>query len=99
MRPGFDTTGARFFGAQPNYLIDVLAGSAGDVYLEKNVPDLDSFGMIRNQIRLTFNADYEFGEGYIVNVLAGFNDARMNFLRDYDSTDGPWWYAVDPKFA
>ena len=99
VRPGFDTTGARFFGAQPNYLIDVLGGDAGDRYLGKNVPDRNSFGMTRNQIRLAFNADYEFDNGYVVNVLAGYNDARMSMLRDYDSTDGPWWYAVDPKFA
>jgi iron complex outermembrane receptor protein len=86
-------------GPQPDLLIRSLLGNAGDAYLGKNVPDLDRFGMVRNQIRLALNVDYNFGDGYSANLLAGWNDTRLNLAQDYDFTDESYWFSMDPKYA
>ena len=92
-----------FSGPVPNFIIDNMLGDAGDRFLMKNVPDLDNYGMVRNQVRLALNSDYEFTggilDGYTASFLGGWNDTRMNFLRDYDQHDTSQWYGLDPKFA
>ena len=90
-------TGGASFGPSPFAIRDNLLGRAASDYLGKRVPDTDGFGLIREQIRVALNADYEFDNGYAISFLGGYNDMRLNALWDYDSTDDPVWYAAVPK--
>lgn len=92
------STGGLLFGPQPNALREFLI----DDKFVKSVPNIDKMGLVRDQIRLSVNADYEFSgalEGYTVAFLGGFNDMGLNFLRDYDQSDFQAWYSTDPKFG
>jgi iron complex outermembrane receptor protein len=92
------STGGLLFGPQPNALREYLI----DDKFVKSVPNIDRFGLVRDQIRLSLNADYEFSgamEGYTVAFLGGWNDMGLNFLRDYDQSDYQAWYSTDPKFG
>ncbi|HEY6642247.1 TonB-dependent receptor, partial [Povalibacter sp.] len=85
-------------GPQPYVLINELLVKA-DEFIGVNVPDLDGFGMKRDQIRLSLNTDYELPSGYSASVLAGWNDTRMNTMGDHDFSDTQSWYSADPKFG
>ncbi|MDG2319521.1 MAG: TonB-dependent receptor [Rhodospirillaceae bacterium] len=92
------STGALLFGPQPDALREFLI----DDKFVKSVPNIDKMGLIRDQIRLSANADYEFSgalEGYTFSFLGGYNDMGLNFLRDYDQSDFQAWYSTDPKFG
>ena len=92
------STGGLLFGPQPNALREFLI----DDKFVKSVPNIDKMGLIRDQIRLSANADYEFSgalEGYTFSFLGGYNDMGLNFLRDYDQSDFQAWYSTDPKFG
>ena len=82
-------------GPQPDILTRVLLGEQ----FVKSTPSLNGFGTERDQLRLAFNADYEFGDGYSAAFLAGWNDMGLNNLRDYDMSDGQFWYSSDPKYG
>ncbi len=100
-RPGaaVQATGQVLTGPQPNAINQFLAGQNASRFLGKKVPNITGFGLIRDQLRVSLNADYDFASGYAVNFLAGWNDMRMNFLRDYDSTDEEYWYSATPKYG
>ncbi|HEY6642254.1 TonB-dependent receptor, partial [Povalibacter sp.] len=85
-------------GPQPYVLINELLVKA-DEFIGVDVPDLDGFGMKRDQIRLSLNTDYELASGYSASVLAGWNDTRMNTMGDHDFSDTQSWYSSDPKFG
>ena len=89
--------GGAEFGPQPFALQEFLLGDAASEYLGKRVPDIDGYGLVREQIRFALNSDYEFDNGYAISFLAGYNDMRLNALWDYDGTDDPVWHAVVPK--
>ena len=92
------STGARLFGPQPDAIREFLI----DDKFVKSVPTLKGYGMIRDQVRLSLNADYEFSgrlEGWTATFLGGWNDMGLNFLRDYDQGDFQSWYSTDPKFG
>jgi len=89
------STGAPIIGPQPNAIKEFLLD---DLFI-KSVPTLDGYGMERDQVRISLNVDYEFGDGYVATFLGGWNDMGMNFLRDYDQTDTQAWYSSDPKFG
>ncbi len=92
------STGGLLFGPQPNALRDFLI----DDKFVKSIPTLKGYGMIRDQIRISLNADYEFSgrlEGWTATFLGGWNDMGMNMLRDYDQGDFQAWYSTDPKFG
>ena len=85
-------------GPQPDALREFLI----DDKFIKSVPTLKGYGMIRDQVRLSLNADYEFSgrlEGWTATFLGGWNDMGLNMLRDYDQSDVQSWYSTDPKFG
>lgn len=61
------------------------------------VPYLDSFGLERFNRRNALTIDYTFENDSSLTFLAGFNEQGLNFLRDFDHTDSPAWYSVDPQ--
>ena len=83
-------------GPNPTLLIDRLL--TGETYI-KSVPTLDGYGTERDQLRLAFNTDYDFDNGYSFSFLAGWNDMGLNNMRDYDMSDDQVWYSSDPKFG
>ncbi len=92
------STGALLFGPQPDALREFLI----DDKFVKSVPSIDRFGLVRDQIRLSLNMDYDFTgrlEGWTATFLGGWNDMGLNFLRDYDQSDVQSWYSTDPKFG
>ena len=92
------STGALLFGPQPDAIREFLDGRD----FVKSVPGIDGYGLVRDQIRVSLNADYEFGgalEGWTAAFLGGWNDMGLNFLRDYDQGDFQAWYSTDPKFG
>ncbi len=92
------STGALLLGPQPNAISEFLDGQT----FVKSVPSIDGYGMRRDQIRISLNADYEFGgglEGWTASFLGGWNDMGLNLLRDYDQSDFQAWYSTDPKFG
>jgi iron complex outermembrane receptor protein len=92
------STGSLLLGPQPDALTRFLI----DDKFVKSVPNIDRFGLVRDQIRISLNSDYEFKgglEGYTLSFLGGWNDMGLNFLRDYDQGDYQAWYSTDPKFG
>ena len=96
------------FGQSP--LVFSFAGvGPGDPLLLENtlirrlfipgVPYLDRFGMERFNRRSSLTIDYTFNNDSTLSFLAGHNEQGVNFLRDYDKTESPAWYSVDPQYA
>lgn len=92
-------TGEPLIGPQPNAIVELLGGENASEYLGKTVPQLNEFGLKRNQVRVALNSDYEFDNGYTANFLAGYNVSRMNNLYDFDLIDESVWTNVLPKYA
>gem|GEM_PF-268923 len=61
------------------------------------IPTIDGFGMERETTRLSLNANWEFAEGYLATLTAGYNDTASNWLLDFDHTDVESWYSADPQ--
>lgn len=96
IRPGLDgETGNAITipAARPDYLIDQFIKRK---YI-KGVPTLDGFGMERETLRTSLNANWEFAEGYTAMLTAGYNDMATNWLLDFDHTDVESWWSSDPQ--
>ena len=85
--------GFNSFPADPDALENQLLNQT---YLP-GVPYLDSFGLERFNRRTALNVDYTFKNDSSLTFLAGLNEQGLNFLRDFDHTDSPAWYSVDPQ--
>ena len=101
-RNGFNAaTGEQYLGPQPNAIVDFLGGSNATDYLGAKVPDIYSWGMIRRQVRVALNTDYDFTggflDGYTATFLGGYNHMRMTNLYDYDTVDDTVWHSVSPQ--
>jgi iron complex outermembrane receptor protein len=96
VRPGIDgETGnaVTLPAARPDFLIQQLINRK---YIT-GVPTLDDFGMERETLRTSLNANWEFAEGYKATLTAGYNDMRTNWLVDFDHTDIESWWSADPQ--
>lgn len=95
VRPGFngELNLPTAIQARPDFLIEQLINRK----FISGVPTLDGFGMKRETFRSSLNAGWEFAEGYVATLTAGYNDMRVNWLRDFDSTDVESWYSSDPQ--
>ncbi len=95
VRPGFngELNIPQPAAARPNFLIDTLINRK---YIE-GIPSIDGFGLRRNTLRTSLNANWEFAEGYTATLTGGYNDMGLNFLRDYDQHDVESWYSSDPQ--
>ncbi|MDX2224971.1 MAG: TonB-dependent receptor, partial [Rhodospirillaceae bacterium] len=98
VRPGFDGEGNQMGAlntpaARPNFLIEQFINRK----FIPGVPTIDSFGMERETLRTSLNANWEFADGYTATLTAGYNDMKVNWLRDFDNTDSESWYTADPQ--
>ncbi|MEQ9444610.1 MAG: TonB-dependent receptor [Rhodospirillaceae bacterium] len=100
VRPPFDGEFGGGFGApvaSPNFLIEQFLERDPLVTGIEGVPRLDGFGVERETLRLSFNTNYEFGDGYTVTAVGGYNEVRTNWLLDFDRTDTESWWSADPQ--
>ncbi|MBL8631410.1 MAG: TonB-dependent receptor plug domain-containing protein, partial [Rhodospirillaceae bacterium] len=96
VRPGIDgETGNAITlpAARPDFLIQQLINRK---YIA-GVPTLEGFGMERETLRTSLNANWQFADGYTATLTAGYNDMRTNWLVDFDHTDVESWWSADPQ--
>ena len=91
VRPAFDGEANIFLppAARPDYVIDFLVKGPPII---PGVPRLDHMGQKTDTIRIGFNGDYDFFDGHVLTVTAGYNDTRQDIITDYDQTDVESWY-------
>ena len=91
VRPAFDGEANIFLppAARPNYVIDFLVNGPPII---PGVPRLDHMGQKTDTIRIGFNGDYDFFDGHVLTVTAGYNDTRQDIITDYDQTEVESWY-------
>ena len=65
--------------------------------LPEGVPDIGDVGLERETVRLSAAAEYEFDSGYALNFIAGYNDQKANWIRDFDLSDGYNAFSRDPQ--
>ena len=82
----------------PNILIDGLVNTAQPAALG-NVLHIDHMGLVRDVMRFSGNADYDFADGYVATVQGGYNRLRANWIRDFGLTAVENWYSNDPQYA
>ena len=58
---------------------------------------LDYFGLKRNNLFVGATADWELPNDWTISVVAGHNEMRSNWLRDFDLTEAEAWYSTDPQ--
>lgn len=100
VRPQFDGefgTGFTAPQASPNFLVEQFIDRNPLVPGIEGIPQLDGFGVERITQRFSFNTNYEFGEGYTITALGGYNDVKTGWLLDFDRTDTESWYSADPQ--
>ena len=90
VRPAFDGEANVFLppAARPDFVIERLINDS----IVASGPRLDGLGTRRNTIRLSFNTNYSFENGYEAVLTAGWNDSKQNNLVDYDQTSIESWY-------
>ncbi|MDX2221449.1 MAG: TonB-dependent receptor, partial [Rhodospirillaceae bacterium] len=95
VRPGRDNELGRDLppAARTEFLIEQLVNRQ---YIP-GVPKMDGFGMERETFRSSLNANWEFADGYLATLTAGYNDMRVNWLIDYDNYDVESWWSADPQ--
>ncbi|MBL8644196.1 MAG: TonB-dependent receptor, partial [Rhodospirillaceae bacterium] len=98
IRPGIDGESGNAItlpAARPDFLIQQLI----DKKFIAGVPALDGFGLERETLRTSLNADWRFADGYTATLTAGYNDTRANWLVDFDHTDIESWWSSDPQMG
>jgi iron complex outermembrane receptor protein len=85
------------FIGRPTFLVDNLINRANRP--EVNVPDIDSMGLERDIFRTSLALNYEFADGYDLDLQGGYNRLRANWLRDFGLSALENWYSRDPQDA
>jgi iron complex outermembrane receptor protein len=82
---------------RPNFLFtQLLANGANDPAL-RDALGLDYFGLKRNNLFIGATADWDLPNGWTVSAVAGHNEMRSNWLRDFDLTETEAWASTDPQ--
>lgn len=76
---------------------DFIAVGFRNAPLPDGVPNVGDVGLERETVRLSAIGEYEFDSGYSVNFIAGYNDQKSNWIRDFDLTDRYNWFSRDPQ--
>lgn len=100
VRPQFDGEFGGGFSApmdSSRFLIEQFIDRNPLVPGIEGIPQLDGFGVERITQRYSFSTNYEFGEGYTVTAVGGYNDVKTGWLLDFDRTDTESWYSADPQ--
>jgi iron complex outermembrane receptor protein len=87
---------ATLLAGDPNFIRNQVLNArqpAGTV----GVPRLDGEGLKRNIARISAFADYEFANGIAVAVQGGYDDMRVNWLRDQGLSAITQNYSSDPQ--
>ncbi len=65
--------------------------------LPSGVPSLDEIGLIRETLRVSAHATYDFGNDYSLDFVFGVNEQKANFIRDFDLSAFPGGFSSDPQ--
>ncbi|MEM7283722.1 MAG: TonB-dependent receptor, partial [Pseudomonadota bacterium] len=65
--------------------------------LPDGVPFLDQIGLLRETLRVSAHATWDLPNDYSLDFVAGFNDQKANFIRDFDLTAFPGGFSGDPQ--
>ncbi|HSN72832.1 MAG TPA: TonB-dependent receptor plug domain-containing protein [Steroidobacteraceae bacterium] len=84
------------FAADDYLRTQLLENGANDPAIDAAI-GLDYFGLKRNTTYVGATADYEFSNGWVLSGVAGYNEMRANWLRDFDFTDDESWWSTDPQ--
>lgn len=80
------------FGGDPVNLADAYANAP----LPPGVPQLGEFGLLRETLRLSAHAEYQFSD-YSVDFVLGINEQKANFVRDFDLSGLANGFSGDPQ--
>ena len=64
--------------------------------LPSGVPVLDDIGLLRETLRLSAHASYDFND-YSLDFVFGVNDQKANFVRDFDLSGFANGFSGDPQ--
>jgi iron complex outermembrane receptor protein len=82
---------------RPNYLqTQLLSNGANDPAIAEAL-GLDFFGLKRNNLFVGATADWDLPNGWTLSGVAGHNQMRSNWLRDFDLTEAEAWASTDPQ--
>ena len=80
------------FTGQPLNLVDEYTNQP----LPPGVPVLSELGLLRETLRVSLHANYDFND-YELAFVAGVNDQKANFVRDFDLSGFSNGYSGDPQ--
>lgn len=80
------------FGFGPLNIQDAYANQD----LPSGVPSMGRLGLLRETLRLSAHITYEIND-YSIDFVAGHNDQKANFVRDFDLTGFSNGYSSDPQ--
>jgi iron complex outermembrane recepter protein len=81
----------------PEYLrTQLLANGANDPAIASAL-GLDYFGLKRNNLFAGFTADIDLPNNWTISAVAGRNEMKSNWLRDFDWTEAEAWTSTDPQ--
>ena len=83
-------TGLSFAGQTPQEIY-------GAAPLPDGVPFIDEIGLIRETLRLSAHATYDFKNEYSLDFVFGINDQKTNFIRDFDLSAFSGGFSSDPQ--
>jgi iron complex outermembrane receptor protein len=81
------------FFAQPT----ATSSFGGTGTIVGGVPSIDHVGLERRTLRAALIGDYTFGNGYRIDVISGYNEMKLNWIRDFDQSAAANWYSQDPQ--
>ena len=77
-------------------LYDVFVKNSNNDPLLAKAPKLKRFGLTRQMIRLSGALDYEINDALSFSALTGYNEQKVNNIRDTDGTPRPAGYQAVP---
>ena len=83
----------------PNGLYNAFVLNSLNDPLMARAPKLDHFGLLRNNIRLTGQGQYEFNNGMVFAFNVGYDDTEAQAFADGDRTDEENIYGAQPALS
>lgn len=103
--PALGAPGAPQVTSNTSFFPQILASTDPDILSRSllnggqvdGVPQIDSFGLVREIKRFSLTSDYEMENGMTVSATAAYNENASNGFRDWDMTDVEAWYVTNPQ--
>ncbi len=85
----------------PNFILDNVVNSPAPTVngrpIVLDVPAIDRMGLVRNVVRLSFEADFDLPADYTLSFQTGYNELGANWVRSFGLSALGRWFSRDPQ--